>query len=144
MNNKLSNVSSLRGPLNPAIPYPDSNFSSFFGISQDNDSDRLVATNMKLDSTSELKACQFSISEGISIPPLQLATTGDGVSQMRPRTGENSNHKPKTDQKIDSFDRLRILYEMIISGECSTPENGGEVRWSRDLRRGAKRCVKYT
>ena len=92
----------------------------------------------------ELKSIQFSISEGISIAPLQLATTGDGVSQMRPRTGENSNHKPKTDQKIDSFDRLRILYEMIISGECSTPENGGEVRWSRDLRRGAKRCVKYT
>lgn len=64
--------------------------------------------------------------------------------RRRSRTGSNVNQSPNADQKAVSFAKLRILYEIVtligredaVGGPHSM--NGGEVRWMRDRRRGAR------
>lgn len=63
--------------------------------------------------------------------------------------GSNVNHKPKADQKGVSFDRLRILYDIVIvraslDVASSDGMKGGEDSCIRVRNSGAKSSGKYT
>ena len=138
MSSSVSNVSSLFREELPRAPTPASSSASSSGISHAIDSRLRRPTKMNTSSSPPAPNLDHASA------PSSSSLSDDAI--RRARTGSNENQSPNADQNGVSFDRLLILYEMIICGQRSgalSDTNGGPVRCSKLRRSGARSSGKY-